>query len=85
MQRGVRGSEARHTTTVQYYRDLKRQAGELETGVQQLQIEKAAKAGKKRNQYGKAGGCQNGSENRPYCKSKFSFGWGRNLRVETGE
>ena len=40
LQRGVRGSEARHTTTAQYYRDLKRQAGELETGVQQLQIEK---------------------------------------------
>lgn len=40
LQRGVRGSEARHTTTAQYYRDLKRQTGELETGVQQLQIEK---------------------------------------------
>ena len=30
LQRGVRGSEARHTTTAQYYRDLKRQTGELE-------------------------------------------------------
>ena len=40
LQRGVRGSEARHTTTAQYYRDLKRQTGELETDVQQLQIEK---------------------------------------------
>lgn len=40
LQRGVRGSEARHTTTAQYYRDLKRQTGELETGVQQLQSEK---------------------------------------------
>ena len=39
LQRGVRGSEARHTTTAQYYRDLKRQTGELETDVQQLQIE----------------------------------------------
>ena len=29
LQRGIRGSEARHTTTAQYYRDLKRQAGEL--------------------------------------------------------
>lgn len=40
LQRGVRGSEARHTTTSQYYRDLKRQTGELEAGVQQLQSEK---------------------------------------------
>ena len=40
LQRGVRGSEARHTTTAQYYRDLKRQTGELEAGVQQLQSEK---------------------------------------------
>lgn len=40
LQRGVHGSEARHTTTAQYYRDLKRQTGELETDVQQLQIEK---------------------------------------------
>ena len=40
LQRGVRGSEARHTTTAQYYRDLKRQTGELETDVQQPQIEK---------------------------------------------
>ena len=42
LQRGVRGSEARHTTTAQYYRDLKRQTGELETDVQQLQSEKKA-------------------------------------------
>ena len=39
LQRGIRGSEARHTTTAQYYRDLKRQTGELEANVQQLQIE----------------------------------------------
>ncbi|WP_294481736.1 MobV family relaxase [uncultured Bacteroides sp.] len=39
LQRGVRGSEARHTTTAQYYRELKRQTGELETGVQQLRTE----------------------------------------------
>ncbi len=37
LQRGVRGSEARHVTTTQYYRDLERQTGELETDVQQLQ------------------------------------------------
>ena len=37
LQRGIRGSEARHTTTAQYYRDLKRQTGELEANVQQLQ------------------------------------------------
>ena len=37
LQRGVRGSEARHTTTAQYYRDLKRQTNELEANVQQLQ------------------------------------------------
>jgi len=39
LQRGVRGSEARHTTTAQYYRDLKRQTGELEANVQQLDTE----------------------------------------------
>ena len=39
LQRGVRGSEARHTTTAQYYRDLKRQTGELEANVRQLQTE----------------------------------------------
>lgn len=38
LQRGVRGSEARHTTA-QYYRDLKRQTGELEANVRQLQNE----------------------------------------------
>ena len=40
LQRGVRGSEARHVTTAQYYRDLKRQTGELETDIQQLQSRK---------------------------------------------
>ena len=40
LQRGVRGSEARHVTTAQYYRDLKRQTGKLEPGVQQLQEER---------------------------------------------
>lgn len=40
MQRGVRGSEARHTTTDQYHLDLKRQTGKLEANAQQLQIEK---------------------------------------------
>ena len=39
LKRGIRGSEARHTTTAQYYRDLKRQTGELEANVQQLQTE----------------------------------------------
>lgn len=39
LQRGVRDSEARHTTTAQYYRDLKRQTGELEADVRQLQTE----------------------------------------------
>lgn len=37
LQRGVRGSEARHTTTAQYYRDLQRQNEELHSNVQQLQ------------------------------------------------
>lgn len=36
----MRGSEAKHVTTAQYYRDLKRQMGELETDVHQLQSEK---------------------------------------------
>ena len=39
LQRGIRGSEARHTTTAQYYRDLKRQTGVLEANVRQLQTE----------------------------------------------
>ena len=39
LKRGIRGSEARHTTTAQYYRDLKRHTGELEANVQQLQTE----------------------------------------------
>ena len=39
LQRGIRGSEARHVTTAQYYRDLKRRTGELEANVQQLQTE----------------------------------------------
>lgn len=39
LQRGIRGSEARHTTTAQYYRDLKRQTGEFEANVRQLQTE----------------------------------------------
>lgn len=40
LQRGIRGSEARHTTTAQYYRNLKRQTGELEANVRQLQTER---------------------------------------------
>ncbi len=39
LQRGVRGSEARHTTTAQYYRNLKRQTGKLEANVKLLQTE----------------------------------------------
>ena len=39
LQRGIRGSEARHTTAAQYYRDLKRQTGELEANVRQLHTE----------------------------------------------
>lgn len=40
LQRGIRGSEARHTTTAQYYRNLRRQTGELEADVRQLQTER---------------------------------------------
>lgn len=43
LQRGIRGSEARHTTTAQYYRDLKRQTGELEADNLTLQGEVAAR------------------------------------------
>lgn len=35
----IRGLEARHTITAQYYRDLVRQTGELEANVWQLQTE----------------------------------------------
>ena len=41
LQRGVRGSEARHTTTMQYYRDLKRKNEVLETETRLLQEKKA--------------------------------------------
>lgn len=40
LQRGIRGSEARHITTSQYYRDLTRQTEKLEVGVRQLQAER---------------------------------------------
>ena len=40
LQRGVRGSEARHTSTAQYYRNLKRENEVLETDVQQLHEQK---------------------------------------------
>ena len=43
LQRGVRGSEARHTTTMQYYRDLKKKNEILETEARLLQ-EKKTKA-----------------------------------------
>ena len=36
LQRGVYGSEARHTTTVQFYRDVQREKAICETEVQQL-------------------------------------------------
>lgn len=39
LQRGVRGSETRHTTTAQYYCDLTRQTSEFEANVQQFQTE----------------------------------------------
>jgi len=41
LQRGVRGSEARHTTTMQYYRDLKKKNETLETETRLLQEQKA--------------------------------------------
>lgn len=40
LQRGVRGSEARHTTTMQYYRDLKKKNEVLETETRLLQAKK---------------------------------------------
>jgi len=41
LQRGVRGSEARHTTTTQYYRELKKMNDTLEMESKRLQEEKA--------------------------------------------
>ncbi len=41
LQRGVRGSEARHTTTTQYYRELKKMNNALEIESKRLQEEKA--------------------------------------------
>lgn len=40
LQRGVRGLEARHTTTLQYYRALKKKNTEMESGLQKLQEQK---------------------------------------------
>lgn len=40
LQRGVRGSEARHISTAQYYRNLKHENEVLETDVQQLHEQK---------------------------------------------
>lgn len=40
LQRGVDGSEARHVSTQQYYRDIKRQTEELKTEVVELQERK---------------------------------------------
>lgn len=40
LQRGVRGSEARHTTTTQYYRELKKMNDALEMESKRLQEEK---------------------------------------------
>lgn len=41
LQRGVRGSEARHTTTTQYYRELKKMNNALEMESKRLQEQKA--------------------------------------------
>lgn len=40
LQRGERGSEARHVTTAQYYRNIQREKKEIEAEVQQLHQEK---------------------------------------------
>lgn len=40
LQRGERGSEARHVTTAQYYRNIQREKKEIEAEVQQLRQEK---------------------------------------------
>ena len=40
LQRGIDGSEARHVSTQQYYRDIKRQTKELKAEVVELQVQK---------------------------------------------
>ena len=40
LQRGVHGSEARHVSTAQYYRNIQREKEELRNDVQELQIQK---------------------------------------------
>lgn len=40
LQRGVCGSKAKHTTTLQYYRELKKKNAEMESGLQKLQEQK---------------------------------------------
>ena len=41
LQRGVRGSEARHTSTTQYYRDMKKKNDALDMENKRLQEQKA--------------------------------------------
>ena len=41
LQRGIDGSEARHISTRQYYRDLKKQSHELQEDIDRLQADKA--------------------------------------------
>ncbi len=41
LERGARGSEARHTTTTQYYREVRKMNNTLDMGTQRLQEQKA--------------------------------------------
>lgn len=79
LQRGVRGSEARHTTTAQYYRDLKRQTEDLEANVRQLQTkqqqaERQLDESQQENQVGEAGSRQDCGKSGTRGKGRFSFG-----------
>lgn len=77
LQRDVRGSEARYTTTAQYYRNLIRQTSKLEAIVQQLHTEQqqAEQQLDKGSQVGKTGSSQDGSESRIRGKGRFYFRW----------
>ncbi len=79
LKRGVRGSDARHTTTAQYYRNIKRETDRLQNCMKLLQsdIERGSATSSKdqeRSQHGEVTGSKDGSQDRPCVEDRFSFG-----------
>lgn len=85
LQRGIRGSEARHVSTAQYYRDLRRQTDELTTPSRAGRGGKTAGNGQKGNQHAKVGGGQDGGKDRHHSEDGFSFGQWENQGAGGGQ